>query len=88
MDVEEYFQIKIVDGETVFVCNICNKGLDNDQEITKHIKVNRESLKNDDIYDDTDLYKCFEEEGHRLSVKLDLVDLLEGGTVVLYQLTY
>ena len=29
-DAEDYVQIKIVDGETVYVCNICNKGLDNE----------------------------------------------------------
>ena len=28
-DFEDYFQIEIVDGESLFVCNICNEGLEN-----------------------------------------------------------
>ena len=35
--------MNIVEGETVFVCNIYSKGLDNEQEITKHIEENHES---------------------------------------------
>ena len=66
MDVEEYFPNEIVDGETVFFCNICNEGLDNEQGITKHRKDNHESLMNDDSHDDTDLYEGFDEEGHRI----------------------
>ena len=66
VDIKDYFQIKVVDGETLFVCNVCNKGLDNEQEIAKHIKNNHESLLNDDSYDDNELYKGFDEEGHRI----------------------
>ena len=60
--IEDYFQIKVVDGETLLVCNVCNKGLDNEQKIAKHIKNNHESLLNDDSYDD----KGFDEEEHRI----------------------
>ena len=63
---EDYFQIEIVDGETVYVCNICNEGLDNKNEITKHIKDNHESLMNDDSYSDTNIYEGFDEQGHRI----------------------
>ena len=66
MVVEDYFQIEIVDGETVFVCNICNEGLDNEQEITTHIKDNHESLMNNDSFNDAELYEGFDEEGHRI----------------------
>ena len=66
LDAEEYFQIEIVDGETVYVCNICNEGQDNENEFTKHIKDNHESLMNDDSYSDTDIYEGFDEEGHRI----------------------
>ena len=38
VDIEGYFQSEVVEGKTVFVCNIDNKGLNNEQEITKHIK--------------------------------------------------
>ena len=65
-EAEDYFQIEIVEGETVYVCNICNKGLDNENEITKHIRDNHESLMNDDSYSDTDIYEGFDEEGHRI----------------------
>ena len=36
-DIKDYFQIELVEGETVFLCNICNEGLNNEQEITKHM---------------------------------------------------
>ena len=32
-DFEDYFQIEVVDGESLFVCNVCNEGLENEQEI-------------------------------------------------------
>ena len=60
LDVEDYFQIEVVDGETLFVCNVCNEGLDTEQEIAKHIQNNHESLLNDDSYDDNELYEGFE----------------------------
>ena len=66
LDVEDYFQIEVVDGETLFVCNVCNEGLDTEQEIAKHIQNNHESLLNDDSYDDNELYEGFDEEGHRI----------------------
>ena len=37
VDIEDYFQTEVIKGETVFVCNIWNKGLANEMEITKHI---------------------------------------------------
>ena len=32
------FQIKIIEGEQVFDCNICNEGFDQDAEIKYHIE--------------------------------------------------
>ena len=66
VDIEDYFQIEVIEGETVFVCNICNEGLDNEMEITKHIKNNHEILLSDDSYTDSELYEGFDEEGHRI----------------------
>ena len=43
-----------------------NEGLDNEQDIAKHIKNNHESLVNDENYNDNELYKGFDEEGHRI----------------------
>ena len=65
-DFEDYFQIEVVDGESLFVCNVCDEGFENEQEIKEHIKNNHESLLNDDSYDDIDLYEGFDEEGHRI----------------------
>ena len=31
--VEECFQLKYVDGEPLFVCNVCDKGLDSEAEV-------------------------------------------------------
>ena len=66
VDVKDYFQLEFVDGEPLFVCHICNEGLDTEAEITKHIEDNHESIMNDDSYDDTELYEGFDEEGHRI----------------------
>ena len=45
---------------------ICIEGLDNEMEITKHIKDNHEILLSDDSYTDSELYEGFGEEGHRI----------------------
>ena len=58
--------MEFVQGETDFVCNICNKGLDNEHEITKHIKDNHEILMNDNSYTDSELYEGFDEESQRI----------------------
>ena len=65
VDVEDYFQIEFVDGEPVFVCNICNEGFKNEADITKHINDKHESLMSDDL-NDTDLYEGFDEDGNRI----------------------
>ena len=37
-DVDDYFQIEIVDGETVYACIICDEGLDSVEEVRNHVK--------------------------------------------------
>ena len=32
-DIKDFFHIKIIDGETLFACNICNEGVDNEHSI-------------------------------------------------------
>ena len=64
---EDYFQLEYVDGEPLFVCNVCDEGFDSEAEITQHIEEKHESLMNDVSFDDSDLYKGFDEEGHRIS---------------------
>ena len=36
-DIKDFFQVKIIDGETLLACNICNEGVDNDHSIKWHI---------------------------------------------------
>ena len=78
VDIEDYFQMEVVKGETVFVWNICNEGLDNKMDVTRHINNNHEILLSDNSYTDSESYEGFDEEGHRIiwfSVKLDLVQV-------------
>ena len=65
VDLEDYYQIEFVDGEPIFVCNICDEGLDTEAEITKHIKDKHESIMSDDL-NDSDLYEGFDEDGNRI----------------------
>ena len=65
VDLEDYYQIEFVNGEPIFVCNICNEGLDTETEITKHIKDKHESIMSDDL-NDSDLYEGFDEDGNRI----------------------
>ena len=32
-DIKEFFQVKMIDGETLFACNICNEGVDDEHSI-------------------------------------------------------
>ena len=45
-DLEDFFQIENVDGETLYVCNICNEGVDNENMIKRHWHENHEDFKN------------------------------------------
>ena len=64
---EDYFQLEYVDGEPLFVWNVCDEGFASEAEITQHIEEKHESLMSDDSLDDSDLYKGFDEEGHIIS---------------------
>ena len=43
-DNDDLYSIEMVNGEHVFVCNLCDEGFDNDDVMTSHMKVshNRE----------------------------------------------
>ena len=43
-DLEDFFQIEVVDGETLYVCNICNDGVDNENMIKRHMHENHEEF--------------------------------------------
>ena len=32
-DIKDFYQIEINDGETLFACNICNEGVDNEHSV-------------------------------------------------------
>ena len=36
-DIKDFFQVKVIDGETLFACNICNKGVDIEHRIMTHL---------------------------------------------------
>ena len=36
-DIEEWFQIEIVQGETCYVCNLCGKGFEELDKLKKHL---------------------------------------------------
>ena len=64
-DVKVYFQIEFVNNDPGFVCNICNKGFDSEEEITEHINDKHKSLMSED-WNDSELYEGFDEDGNRI----------------------
>ena len=36
-DIEDLFQLEVLDGEQVYACNVCNHGFDMEDKIKKHI---------------------------------------------------
>ena len=36
---QDFFQIEIVDGETVYVCNVCYDGFYQTEELNEHIEL-------------------------------------------------
>ena len=36
-DIEDLFQLEVLDSEQVYVCNVCNHGFDMEDKIKKHI---------------------------------------------------
>ena len=40
----DLFQLEIVSDEEVYVCNLCDEGLDSEPEVRKHLKVNNKKV--------------------------------------------
>ena len=61
-DIKDFFQVKIIDGEILFACNICNEGVDNEHSIKWHIYDEHEDLTldiwNSDEHTDGEDFKC------------------------------
>ena len=36
-DIEDLFQLEVLDGKQVYACNVCNHGFDMEDKIKKHI---------------------------------------------------
>ena len=36
-DEQDFFQIEIMDGKTVYACNICDEGFEHMKEIEEHV---------------------------------------------------
>ena len=63
-DLEDFFQIEVVDGETLYVFNICNEGVDNENMIKRHMHENHDGDKHADaenIEEKTDKEKSFDD---------------------------
>ena len=43
-DIKDFFQVKVIDGETLFACNICNEVVDDEHSIKWHIYDEHEDL--------------------------------------------
>ena len=61
-DTKDFFQVKIIDGETLFACNICNEGVQDEHSIKRHIYDKHKYLTLDilksDEYTDAEEVKC------------------------------
>jgi hypothetical protein len=53
-NIKNFFQVKIIDGETLFACNICNEGVDYEHSIKWHIYDKHEDLTLDILNSDED----------------------------------
>ena len=43
-DFEELFQMEFLEGEIVYACNVCNEGLDTENDVKKHIITHHEDI--------------------------------------------
>ena len=43
-DFEDLFQIESVEGEVIYACNVCDKGLDTEDDIKKHLKIHQKEI--------------------------------------------
>ena len=61
-DIKDFFQVKIIDGETLFACNICNEGVDDEHSNKWHIYDKHDGLTlhifNSDEHTGTEEVKC------------------------------
>ena len=62
-DINDFYQIEIDDGETLFGCNICNEGVDNEHSIKWHIYDKHDEdltldIRNSDEHTDAEEVKC------------------------------
>ena len=43
-DIEDLFQLGVLDGKQVYACNVCNHGFDMEDEIKKHIIMDHQEV--------------------------------------------
>ena len=43
-DFEELFQLQSVEGEVVYACNVCDEGLDTEDDVKKHINIHHKEI--------------------------------------------
>ena len=45
-DEQDFFQIEIMDGKTVYTCNICDEGFEHMKEIEEHVVISHKDILN------------------------------------------
>ena len=45
-DEQDFFQIEIMDGKTVYACNICDEGFEHMKEIEEHVVISHKDRLN------------------------------------------
>ena len=65
--------LKVLNGEQVYACNVCNKGFDSDDEVKKHIKIDHKDILieiNKNIEEGKDFDECEDDEAFLARVML------------------
>ena len=68
-DLEELYQIEIVEGETLFVCNICDEGCETDGEVRKHVMTEHNEVLSK-VYSESDIESEQLEDEAKFACKL------------------
>ena len=75
------FQIEIVEGETVFACNICDEGFDFIDEVNKQIEDAHEDIKNHIVTRVVDEGEGDSEETKKCELEVEVEETQEACTM-------
>ena len=71
-DIDDHYQIEVLNGEQVYACNICDEGFDTEDELKKHISVDHkdvlieisEKIDEDEDDDDETFLARYDDDGN------------------------